>query len=228
MTTARTIITDALTVGLNKLSPGETLDADVAAVCLSTLGLIVDEINAVGNLLWREATYDSTAISAVSGTLGVDWPTLAPGINILGATVRYSASPNLDVEMDPLTVAQYSAIAIKTVGGIPTMYCYDGYETVYLYPKPSTARVVTLRARQQATAFADLDTDYGMPNGFRSYFAALLAERMAPSLLGTDLSPGAQRWVMAAKQRTASQTLQPAIIGGPVTPGPVARILRGY
>lgn len=48
MTTARQIITDALTFHLNRLSPGETLEADTADVCLSALNAFVDDWNTDG------------------------------------------------------------------------------------------------------------------------------------------------------------------------------------
>ena len=44
MPTARAIIRNALTFGLNRLSPGEQEDADLFGRCLDALGSIVDEI----------------------------------------------------------------------------------------------------------------------------------------------------------------------------------------
>jgi hypothetical protein len=59
MTTARQIITDALTFHLNRLSPGETLEADTADVCLSALNAFVDEWNVDGYALAEFADLDT-------------------------------------------------------------------------------------------------------------------------------------------------------------------------
>jgi hypothetical protein len=58
MTTARQIITDALTFHLNRLSPGETLEADTAAVCLSAINAFVDDWNTDGYALAEFADLD--------------------------------------------------------------------------------------------------------------------------------------------------------------------------
>lgn len=58
MTTARQIITDALTFHLNRLSPGETLEADTAAVCMSALNAFVDDWNTDGYALAEFADLD--------------------------------------------------------------------------------------------------------------------------------------------------------------------------
>jgi len=50
MTTARTIITLALEA-MNRLAPGEALDADLAAVCLRRLNAIADDWSARRDLL---------------------------------------------------------------------------------------------------------------------------------------------------------------------------------
>jgi hypothetical protein len=58
MTTARQIITDALTFHLNRLSPGETLEADTADVCLSALNAFVDDWNVDGYAIAAFADLD--------------------------------------------------------------------------------------------------------------------------------------------------------------------------
>lgn len=58
MTTARQIITDALTFHLNRLSPGETLEADTADVCLSALNAFIDDWNTDGYTIAEFADLD--------------------------------------------------------------------------------------------------------------------------------------------------------------------------
>lgn len=224
MSQARVIIRSALTFGLNRLSPGEQEDADLFGRCLDALNDIVDEFNGVKSQLFREIlTVSASPISGVSGTLGTTWAGLAAGDEILGATVQYGG---LDVPLDPITMGVYANIAIKTLSAIPEFYAHDGQSTVYLYPAPS-GYTVTLRTKQAFTDFADLDTDYTMPKGFRSAFSSLLTEKMAPTLLG-GITPEISKAARGARLRLAAQSINPAIIKAGDDAGPVARIRRGY
>ena len=63
MPNARSIINGALTFGLNRLSPGETLNPDDAAVCLNALNHIADELNGSKAFLFREILTQSSAIT---------------------------------------------------------------------------------------------------------------------------------------------------------------------
>ena len=85
-TTARSIIEGALSFGLNRLSPGETLDADTANTCLTALNMICDEFNGSGGFLFRDLMTQSTAISAASAGVGrqqLDWPWGAVRLEVL-------------------------------------------------------------------------------------------------------------------------------------------------
>ena len=224
MTTARSIVTGALTHHLNRLSPGEALDADVSAVCLDALNFLADELNGQKSFLFRDILTTSSAISSATGTLGTTWTGLVSGDEILGATVAYSAT--LDVVLEPIALQQYHEIAIKSLTTYPAYYAHDGAATVYFYPVP-TGQTITLRTKQVVSDFADLDTDYSMPKGYKSALSAMLAERVAPVLLG-GVSPAVAVAAKAARARLASQAVNPAIIGGRAYVGPVARIKRGY
>lgn len=221
MTTARSIITGTLTFHLNRLSPGEAIDADVGAVCLDALNHIADELNGGKSFLFREVLTQSTAITGTSASLGVAWAGLSAGDEILSATAQYSAG--MDVPLSPITMEQYANIAIKTTASIPQNYAHDGQATVYFYPACS-GQTVTLRTKQVVSDFADLDTDYVMPKGYKSAFAALVAEKMAPAMVGGIPAPVAAA-AQAARSRLAGQAVNPAIIGGNNTRG---SILSGF
>lgn len=221
MSTARSIITGALTFHLNRLSPGEAVDADVGAVCLDALNHIADELNGGKSFLFREVLTTSSAITGTSAALGVAWAGLVAGDEILGATVQYSAG--MDVPLTPITLEQYANIAIKTTASLPQNYAHDGQATVYFYPACS-GQTVTLRTKQVVSDFADLDTDYVMPKGYKSALSAMLAEKMAPTMLGGVTAPVASA-SKAARKRLAGQAVNPAIIGGNHTRG---SILSGW
>lgn len=208
MTKARVIIRNALTFGLNRLSPGEQEDADLFGRCLDALGSIVDEINGGKALLWREIETQSTPITGVSAQLGVAWPALASGDEILSATVQYSSGQ--DIPLSPITMEQYEQIPVKGIASLPKVYAHDGAATVYFYPA-AAGQAVTLRTKQAAQTFADLDTDYVMPAGFQSAYEALLAEKMAPTLNASlvALSTGKAN---ASRRRILGQVVTPAVM----------------
>lgn len=207
MTTARSIITGALTFGLNRLSPGETLDADVGAVCLDALNHIADELNGSKSFLFREVLTTSSAITGASAALGVAWPTLSPGDEIAGATLGANAD-----SMDALTMAQYADITDKVSAGEPRYYAHDGLATVYLYPAAS-GQTITLRTRAVVSDFADLDTDYSMPKGYKAGLSDLLAEKIAPTMVG-GVSASVARAAQKARNQLAQQSVNPAILNG--------------
>ncbi len=221
MTKAIEIITDAMTFGLNRLSPGETLDADTANVCLQALNSIIDEINGLESFLYREQLVQSAPITGTVASLGVAWPSISPGSKILSATVQYQVG--LDYPMESLTMDQYSAIPLKSTSVFPRYYAHDGYANVFLYPA-AAGQTVTLRVHQYFSQFADYSTDYGMPAGFRSAFADLLTKKMAKVLLGAT-TPEIEVAAAAANRRLSSQTVSPAIINGR---RPAGNILTGW
>lgn len=206
MTTARQIIDSAMRHRLNRLSPGETLDADTYAVALEALNAVADEWNGSKSFLFRELLTAAT-VTGTTGTLGTTWASLVPGDEILSATVQYSAGN--DVPIAPLTIEQYSQIPLKLTQNYPQFYAHDGAATVYFYPA-ATGQTITLRTRQVVSDFADLDTDYSMPKGYRSGMADVLAERLAPSLIGA-VTPAIATAARAARNRIVSQAVEPGI-----------------
>lgn len=226
MTTARQIIGGALTFHLNRLSPGETLDADLAAVCLDALNHIVDEWNGVKSFLFRELLSVSTPLSGVSGTLGTSWAGLSSGDQILGATVQYAGG--MDIPIVPITMAQYAEIPLKTTASIPQVYAHDGAATVYFYPA-CAGQTVTLRTRQVATDFSGLDVDYVLPKGYKSALSAILAEKLSPVLTG-GVTLAVASAAATARSQVMAQAVNPAILNaaGPTVNRGGGNILAGW
>jgi hypothetical protein len=165
-------------------------------------------MNGGKGLLWREVFTTSTAISGPSAQLGLAWPSLASGGQILGATVQYSGGT--DIPLSPITMGQYAEIAVKTTASTPQVYAHDGAATVYFWPA-CAGQTVTLRTKQAAQTFADLDTDYSMPSGYQSAFEKFLAEAMAPTL-NPQMLEIATRKAAAARRRISAQAINPDII----------------
>ena len=208
--TARQIITSALGLKLNRLSPGETLEADLAALCLTGLNEIVDEWSAGSSMLWREVLASSTApLTGVTGTLGVTWSQIAPGQSLLSATYN---NGQFDYPISHITMEQYQTeVRNKTISGsLPQYWTYDGESTVYLYPA-ATGQTITLRVNQAMSEFVDLDTVYVMPSGYLAALSDVLAEKVAPAVLGV-VPPAVASAARLARSRIATQNLSPGII----------------
>jgi hypothetical protein len=220
MTTARTIITLALEA-MNRLAPGETLDADLAAACLRRLNAIADDWSAGRDM----APQDVIAAGVVNGTslqLGVDAFVAIPvGQEIIGA--QSDGYP-----MDPVTMQQYNDIRLKDQGGRPEVYAWDGLATVYLWPAAG-GNTVSLLTRAPFSSFADLDTAYTLPSGYQGAFAASLAVAMAPALLGTA-TPALLLAEKKARFNVANANVRPAIIASnPLMPrANCGNILKGW
>jgi hypothetical protein len=221
MTTARAIIEDTLTFGLNRLSPGEAADADTLATCMRGLNSVVDEINGGKSMLFREVlTASGAAISAATALLGTDWTTLVPGDEVIAAS--YSDGSQ-DVPMHELTMAQYQAIADKTTSGDPEFWAHDGLSTLYFYPVPNS-KTITLRTKAAMTEFAAVDTDYTLPKGYRSALSALLCPLLAP-VMNPGVMASAVMQARSARLRLLAQNVNPAILNAGRGR---ASILRGW
>ncbi len=168
------IITDAFE-RLNRLSAGETLNADDAAKGLRRLNLLVDEWSAKRQFLYKSVLTSAAQTGNITLAAG-SWATIPVGTEILGVTVEEEPIANL-------TMLQYSGLYDPTETGEPVAWAYDGLSTIYLYPV-ATGQTVQLLTAVTATAFADLTTNYTAPPGYENGLGASLAVRLAPSVLG--------------------------------------------
>jgi len=175
MFTALDVIVDAFE-RCNRLSPGETLDADDSARGFRRLNLLVDEMGAKAGMLFRELLTSAAQTGHI--TLGAGaWAAIPAGDQIVSAAVD-------GVPMEPLTMAQYNGLRDQAATGITRFYIPDGLATVFLYPVP-TGQTIRLQTRAGVQAFADLNTTtYTAPPGVQSALGAALAVRIAPTVLG--------------------------------------------
>lgn len=174
MTRALDIITDAYE-RCNRLAPGETLSADDAAFGLRRLNLLVDELRGQNLYLFKDTLVSVAQTGNI--TLGSgDWASIAPGAKIVGG-----ACNNLPLES--VTVEQYNEQYRPFVTGRPSLYAYDDYATVYLWPSP-LGQTITLQTRETVQTFADQTTNYVVPAGWQNALGAALAVRIAPNILG--------------------------------------------
>lgn len=159
----------------NRLSPGETLNADDVALGMRRLNLLVDELAGQSIHL-----YLSTLTSAPQSgpiTLGSgSWAAIAPGESIVSATAD-------NLLLARITMQQYNELYTPNTTGTPTVWAQDGLNTVYLWPVP-TGQTIKLQTRGGVATFVDETTDYVAPPGVKSALGAALAVRIAPNVLG--------------------------------------------
>lgn len=211
MTTARQIITSALTTGLNRLSAGETLDDDLAALCLSALNDVVDAINGSTGMLWKQ-TASTQTVSGPSALLSA-W-----GIEP-GASIALVMAP--DWPVSPTTFEAFQSITTPSTG-TPNVYAISG-DRMHFWPAPVSV-AITITRKEPASEFADLDTDYAMPAGWRSGLAALLAEKVARPVVGV-LPADVARDAAAARRKMLAARVEPAILN-PGTGGGAEALFR--
>ncbi len=174
MTTALTIITSAY-ARCNRLSPGETLNADDAAFGFLRLNEFVDELSAQNQFSFHGVI--TSAAQTGNVTLGAgSWAAIAPGTEIISATAS-------NIPMSPITLRQYNELYKPADTSVPVVWAFDGLSTVFMYPTPS-GQTVSLQTRTTVTQFADLTTDYVLPAGWLAALGAGLAVRIAPNILG--------------------------------------------
>ena len=175
MATALSIIQDAYE-RCNRLSPGETLSADDAALGLRRLNLLVDEISGQNLFLFRSVI--TSAVQTGHITLGAGaWVNISPGDEIVSGTAN-------NLVMAPITMRQYNELYAPAISGPPQLYASDGLGTVYLWPI-AAGQTIKLQTRVTVSQFADQETDYILPDGYKSALGAGLAVRIAPSIMGS-------------------------------------------
>jgi hypothetical protein len=126
--------------------------------------------------------------------------------------------------MAQLTMQQYhERVADKAEVSEPEFWAHDGLATVYFYPIPNS-KYIKLRTKAVVSEFADVDTDYSMPAGYRSALSACVAEALAFSMLGA-VPQNISVKAAAARNRIAAQSSDPEIIGAVPTRN---SIIEGY
>lgn len=192
---------------INRLSPGETLGADETAYGFDRLNILVDELSAGNQFLYRDIL-TSASVTGSTLTLGTgSWSAIPSGAEIISAVLVSGTAGN--VPLARLTMQQYNErLALPSTAGLPSYYAHDGLSTVYLYPVP-TAQTIQLQTRVGVASFADQTTAYTVPPGYRAFLGAEMAVRLAPSVLG-GLPPGIAAAAKAARKGIGS--FEPAVI----------------
>lgn len=187
----------------NRLSPGETLNADDIARGFFDLNIIADELSAKRRFLYK-MTFTSAAQTG-NITLGAgSWAAIPVGAKILYAYVN-------DEMIAETTPERFAALIQPVTNGLPTIWSYNGFDTVSLYPLP-TGETVKLATATGVTEFADTTTQYFMPPGYKSYLGARLAIKEA--MIIASMTPLEMQNLAReeTKSELAIRTVRPAIL----------------
>lgn len=199
MTTATQIIGSALR-RLGVLDPSENLEATMAETGLIDLNALLSAwklsklyvytwTNTTFNLIPGQATY---TFGPTGDFVIAQKPSLFDDYATIRSTVDYI------VEM--ISGTAYSTFTYKqTAMPVPEYAYYDaGSGRIVFYGTPSSNYPITFRIGVTTGSFADLTTDYDLPDGYERAISLSLAEDLAESY-GRPFSPRSMAQAKAAR-----------------------------
>jgi len=178
--TARATIQGALKL-IGVLDPAETMTPEDSDDGLLMLNDMVDLLN-LERLNLYAITNVTASFSGVSATIGPGMTFNTPRpIRIESA---YYRKGDIDYQLDLINDQVYNSISMKAIStDFPEVMHYDQASptgNLYVYPVPSISTTYTLQVLTQLSAFADLDTAYGLPQGYAKALKYALAIELAP------------------------------------------------
>lgn len=178
--TARAVIQGALKL-LTVLDPLETVEPQDAEDGLEVLNDMIDQ--------WALAELNLFASTNITGSFAGVSATVGPS-GVINATRpqqinhAFYTSGGQDLELDVMrNRASYDRINEKLLAGVPERVFYEPTSplgTLYVWPVPPGVTSYTLNVDLLFTQFADLDTQYQLPPGYRTALKTLLCEPLAP------------------------------------------------
>jgi hypothetical protein len=191
MATAVEIVQDAM-AWLNRLSPGETLNADDLSRGFDRLNTIVDKWSATRAFLYKSVITSATQTGNITLAAG-SWAAIPVGTEIVSISVDGD-------EISQITMQQYASLEDVTTTGSPTFWAHDGLANIYLVPV-ANADAMELLHRTTVTAFADTTTNYTMPPGYKAALGITLACSLA-SVYNPGILP-----LLKIEERSAMQAV---------------------
>ena len=193
--TAQSLINKSLRL-LGVLASGETTTADEAQDSLYSLNSIIDSFSA--NPQYYFCTQSEQFLlnpGQNTYTIGND-PDASPPpsfytvrpIRIVGAFIRLS---NTDTPIALITEQYWTNIKSKSASGTPTKLLYRPnipYGEVLLYPTPSQAMSIFIKAERMIAKYATLVSTQYLPPGYQRLLELSLAMELAPEY-GSQVKP---------------------------------------
>ena len=179
MANARSII-EAASRKIQVLGRGQTLSAQEAQNALEALNGLLGMFSAQAGTIVNNVRESFNLNGATSYTIGIggDFNTDKP-VDVTAAFVRIGST---DYTLKQINAAEYAAIGFKAITGIPELFYYENNTPLgrmFLYPVAPSYQL-NIYSLKALTSFADLTTDYDMPEGMFDMLVYNLAVAIAP------------------------------------------------
>lgn len=190
---------------IHVLGRGQTLSAGEAQNALQALNALLGSFSIEGNLVYTQSRETFNLYGASSYTIGsgATFNTTRP-TKIMAA---YVTSGETDYSLKMISASDYAKIDYKTLTGIPEYFAFDGNyptSTIFLHPVGDASYTLTLYSYKPITQFADLTTNYDLPEGVERALVYNLAVELAPEY-EREPSPSVMRMAITSKRAMASQ-----------------------
>lgn len=188
MTTARDLVTDAL-MNIGVLRMGGTMTGQQSAHGLRVLNRIVDN--------WRAKSLYVYALTNLTANFSGTGATVGASLTVnTDAPLRfvdscYYVKSGTSYPLPMWTHAQYFAIGSKTEAGeYPQGFYFDGNVpgVVHVWPVPSASVEYHFVVMKKLSEFADIATDYSLPDGYEAALHDELCIRL-PGSYGLQVLP---------------------------------------
>lgn len=180
MTNAREIVEGAAKL-LTVLGRGQALSAEDAQNGLEALNDLLGMFSMSPSAVFTQMRETFTLTGSQSYSIGpsADFDTTRPEY----IQAVYITSGGTDYPISQMSMNDYTTIADKDASGISTHFAYDNNVPVsrlFLYPVPANGETITIYSNKAITKFANLTTDYDLPDGMAMMLKYNLAVLWAP------------------------------------------------
>jgi hypothetical protein len=202
---ARYVIVKALQ-SLGVFHPGEQLPAAKADAALDVLNDWADAFGAATLSMFTRTRVTKDLTSGVGGyTIGpggaIDVSPRPLFIDVATIVLDTTATQPVEMELQLLSEFEYARWAVKSLQSrLPMALYFDqgwntaGLGTITLVPVPNvgTVQLVLYLPSESVGQFADLDTEYAFPRGYRRMLTTQMALELADSY-GAEVTPNLMR-----------------------------------
>lgn len=203
MATALDIIKGAMR-DIGAIAAGEAPSGSESTDALEALNDMLEDWSNDGLLIYENAIENFTLTSGTNNYSigsGATFDTVRPEL-IKDATIKLSAADS-EIPMKVLNIEEWSRIQLKSIQStLPQLLFYNPTfpnGTIYLYPTPSAASVLTLYTKKPLSSFATTGTTVTLPMGYKRALRKNLAIELADEF-GASIS---QNLMMLATQSKA-------------------------
>jgi hypothetical protein len=178
-TTARDVLRAVYGFHLNVLAVHQALSADLAQRGLEALNMVVDEVCGYGGPD-TETSFTSMPLAGSEFAAADAWP----GMRHDAAGKVLFVHKMDGVDRQELRLMPYDQFHRVQPDNDPMAVCFPFNSGKALFSRPLTGEAVTVGVEQPFVGFADLQTGYKLPSGYKAALAVLTAHMVSESTVG--------------------------------------------